>query len=76
MLKTLSYFTPNYVSELKLLIRRENLYLLLWLSLMHYALGYQFKLIYVFSSLTLNTSTLPRGCVVSQPFIALPHLAE
>jgi glucan phosphoethanolaminetransferase (alkaline phosphatase superfamily) len=53
MLKTRSYFTPDYVfARLKPLISKENFCLLLWLSLMHYALGYQFKLIYVFSSLS------------------------
>lgn len=50
MLKTLSSFTPNYAAGLKQLINRENLYLLLWVLLMHYALGYQYKLIYVFSA--------------------------
>lgn len=53
MLKTRSYFTPDYLSaRLKPLISKENFCLLLWLSLMHYALGYQFKFIYVFSSLS------------------------
>lgn len=40
---------PDYLSaRLKPLISKENFCLLLWLSLMHYALGYQFKFIYVF----------------------------
>jgi glucan phosphoethanolaminetransferase (alkaline phosphatase superfamily) len=52
MLKTLSYLSPNFAVGLKNLINRENLYLLIWVLLVHYALGYQYKLIYVFSALS------------------------
>ncbi|KAB8305892.1 phosphoethanolamine transferase [Erwinia endophytica] len=52
MLKTLSYLSPSITAGLKSLINRENLYLLIWLLLVHYALGYQYKLIYVFSALS------------------------
>ncbi|MCW2096366.1 UNVERIFIED_ORG: glucan phosphoethanolaminetransferase (alkaline phosphatase superfamily) [Enterobacter sp. BIGb0239] len=52
MLKTFSSFMPNYAAGLRQLINRENLYLLLWVLLVHYALGYQYKLIYVFSALS------------------------
>lgn len=52
MLKTRSYLSPSFTAGLKSLINRENLYLLIWLLLVHYALGYQYKLIYVFSALS------------------------
>lgn len=52
MLKTRSYLTPSITAGLKSLINRENLYLLIWVLLVHYALGYQYKLIYVFSALS------------------------
>ncbi|EOU2321739.1 sulfatase-like hydrolase/transferase [Yersinia enterocolitica] len=52
MLKTLSHLTPSITAGLKSLINRENLYLLIWVLLVHYALGYQYKLIYVFSALS------------------------
>ncbi|WP_052250319.1 phosphoethanolamine transferase [Enterobacter sp. Bisph1] len=48
---TLSYFKPNSAAGLKNLINRENLCLVVWVLLAHYALGYQYKLIYVFSAL-------------------------
>ncbi|MFS7360397.1 hypothetical protein AB6896_16200 [Rahnella inusitata] len=50
MLKARSYLSPSFAVGLKNIINRENLYLLLWVLLMHYALGYQYKLIYVFSA--------------------------
>ncbi|UCB32261.1 hypothetical protein J9874_02823 [Duffyella gerundensis] len=52
MLKTRSYLSPSFTAGLKSLINRENLYLLLWVLVVHYVLGYQYKLIYVFSALS------------------------
>jgi glucan phosphoethanolaminetransferase (alkaline phosphatase superfamily) len=51
------------------LITRESLYLLLWLMLLHYSLGYPFKLIYVLSAfsgllLLLNTGKWIYRCLV------------
>lgn len=50
MLKARSYLSPSLAVGLKNLINRENLHLLLWVLLVHYALGYQYKLIYVLSA--------------------------
>jgi len=52
MQKISSSFAPKFTLGAKELVSRENLLLLLWLLLVNYSLGYEYKLIYVFSALS------------------------